>query len=62
MGYATKVQLIERIGSKQFYISIPSALADAIELRKGERVEWIVHDKLSLVLKRGKGRRQKCRE
>lgn len=57
MGYETKLQLIERTSSKQFYVSIPAALAEALELQKGERVEWVVKDKTVLLLKRARGRR-----
>ena len=36
---------IARKGSEQFYATIPSALAHALEIQKGEHVEWIVADK-----------------
>ncbi len=52
MGYPTKVQLIKRKNSKQFYISFPSALAQAMEFKKGELVEWVLKDKSTLILKR----------
>ena len=57
MGYETKVQLIERASSKQFYVSIPAASAEALEMKKGEPVEWVVQDKAMLLLKRARGRR-----
>lgn len=56
MGYQTKMQLIERKDSKQFYVSIPAALAASLELCKGEAVEWVVEDKYTLVLERIKER------
>ena len=40
MGYKTKVQQIRRKSSRQWYITLPSALAQALEFRKGETVEW----------------------
>jgi len=40
--------------SRQFYIGFPSALARAIELKKGEVVEWVVKDQNTLILKRAK--------
>ena len=52
MGYPTKIQQITRKTSKQFYISFPQALAQAMGFKKGEVVEWEVEDKDTLVLKR----------
>jgi hypothetical protein len=53
MGYPTKVQLISRKASEQYYINFPSALAQAMEFSKGENVEWVVADKGNLILTRG---------
>ncbi|MCK4660998.1 MAG: hypothetical protein KAV82_15865 [Phycisphaerae bacterium] len=53
MGYPTKVQLIRRQASTQWYVNLPSAVARALELEKAEVVEWIIQDKYHLVLKRG---------
>lgn len=52
MGYPTKVQLIQRKASEQWYINFPSAIAQAMEFDKGEVVEWIIEDKANLVLHR----------
>jgi hypothetical protein len=52
MGFPTKVQLIQRKASEQWYINFPSAVAQAMEFNKGETVEWIVADKGHLVLSR----------
>jgi hypothetical protein len=52
MGFPTKVQLIDRQGSQQWYINFPSALAQACEFLRGEVVEWIVKDKSTLILRR----------
>ena len=52
MGYRTKVQLIKRKKSEQWYINFPAALAQACEFIKGEVVEWVVKDKYQLVLRR----------
>jgi hypothetical protein len=52
MGFPTKVQLIDRKASHQWYINFPSALAQAMEFSKGETVEWIVADKGHLILAR----------
>lgn len=52
MGFRTKVQLISRKKSEQWYINFPAALARACEFVKGEIVEWVVQDKFHLVLRR----------
>ena len=52
MGYPTKVQLIKRKQSEQWYINFPAAVAQAMEFERGETVEWIIEDKASLVLRR----------
>ena len=54
MGFPTKVQLIQRRDSQQWYINFPSAVAQAMEFTRGEIVEWIVEDKHRLVLRRRK--------
>ncbi|MEK6534165.1 MAG: hypothetical protein AABZ40_00705 [Thermodesulfobacteriota bacterium] len=52
MGYPTRVQLIKRKASEQWYINFPSAVARAMEFKRSELVEWIIEDKSQLVLKR----------
>ena len=52
MGYPTKVQLIKRKASEQWYINFPSALAQAMEFSRGELVDWIIEDKTQLILRR----------
>lgn len=52
MGYPTKIQLIKRSKSEQWYINFPSALAQAMEFERGEVVEWTIEDKQKLILKR----------
>jgi hypothetical protein len=52
MGFPTKVQLIKRKDSEQWYINFPSAVARAMEFARGEIVEWIIEDKAQLVLRR----------
>lgn len=52
MGFPTKVQLIHRKASEQWYINFPSALAQAMEFSRGETVEWTVEDKSLLALRR----------
>jgi antitoxin component of MazEF toxin-antitoxin module len=52
MGFKTKIQLIQRKSSQQYYINFPSACAQMMDLRKGEVVEWEITSKGDLVLKR----------
>ena len=52
MGYLTKVQLIQRQNSQQWYINFPAALAQAMEFSRGEVVEWIIEDRGQLRLRR----------
>jgi hypothetical protein len=52
MGYITKVQKVERPTNRSFYVNLPSPIACAINIRKGEKFEWIIEDKNLLLLKR----------
>jgi len=52
MGHPTKLQLIQRETSEQWYVNFPSAIAQAMEFDKGEVWEWIIEDKNQLVLRR----------
>jgi antitoxin component of MazEF toxin-antitoxin module len=54
MGFPTKVQLIQRKDSQQWYINFPSAIAQAMEFTRGEVVEWVVENKSQLLLRRRK--------
>ena len=52
MGYPTKIQLIKRKNSEQWYVNFPAAIAKAMEFVPSETVEWIIEDKSQLVLRR----------
>jgi bifunctional DNA-binding transcriptional regulator/antitoxin component of YhaV-PrlF toxin-antitoxin module len=53
MGYLSKLQLIERANhTRQFYLICPAPLAEALELEKGEPIEWVIEDRHTLILKR----------
>jgi antitoxin component of MazEF toxin-antitoxin module len=52
MGYPTKVQLIKRAKSSQWYITVPAALARMLDFSQGEVVEWNVEDRKTLLLHR----------
>lgn len=54
MGYPTKVQLIKRKISEQWFVNFPAAIARAMEFEPSEVVEWIIEDKSQLVLRRQK--------
>jgi antitoxin component of MazEF toxin-antitoxin module len=58
MGFKTKVQLIRRRHSQQFYINFPSACAQMMDLRKGEVVEWVLTKDGDLLLRRSRQRAQ----
>jgi antitoxin component of MazEF toxin-antitoxin module len=52
MGFVTKIQRVDRPTNQSFYVIIPSALAQAFDLDKGEEFEWIIEDKNLLLLRR----------
>lgn len=53
MGYITRVQVIERANNnRQFYFICPAPLAQALEMEKGEEVEWVIEDRETIVIKR----------
>lgn len=52
MGFPTRIQLIKRQASEQWYINFPSAVAQAMEFARGETVEWLIEDKSLLALRR----------
>jgi len=53
MGYISKVQVIQRgPKNRQYYFICPAPLAQALEIEKGEDIEWVVEDKQRLTIKR----------
>lgn len=52
MGFPTKVQLIKRKKSQQWYINFPAGLAQAMDFERGEIVEWHIEDRATLALTR----------
>jgi hypothetical protein len=52
VGYPTKVQLIQRKHSQQWYINFPAPIAQAMEFTKGETVEWVIQGRDCLSLRR----------
>ena len=53
MAYRSTVQVIERANdTRQYYLICPAPLARALEIEKGESIDWVVEDRYTLVLKR----------
>lgn len=52
MGYKTKIQLIKRKKSEQWYVNFPYQVAQVMEFKQGEEFEWFLKDKRTLQLKR----------
>jgi hypothetical protein len=52
IGCPTRVQLIDRKNSQQWYINFPAPIAQAMQFQKGEVCEWIIDNKQVLILQR----------
>ena len=52
MGYLTKIQKVERPTNQSFYVNLPSALAQSMDIEKGEEFEWVIENKNLLILQR----------
>jgi antitoxin component of MazEF toxin-antitoxin module len=52
MGYPVKVQKVERPTNRSYYVNLPTAVAEAVGVDKGETFEWTIEDKNTLVLSR----------
>ena len=61
MGYVTKIQRVDRPTNQSFYAIIPSPLAQAFEIDKGEEFEWVIEDRNTLVLKRRRLKRPRTK-
>lgn len=66
MGYQSKVQVIRR-GEKnrQYYLICPAPLAAALELEKGEVIEWVIKDRHTFEIRRmksGAGRARRAKD
>ncbi len=55
MGYKVKIQKVERGKTKSFYVNFPAAIAESVQLEKGEEMEWYVDDRDTFILKRSRG-------
>jgi bifunctional DNA-binding transcriptional regulator/antitoxin component of YhaV-PrlF toxin-antitoxin module len=55
MAYVSKLQVIQRGGqNRQYYLICPAPLAAALELQKGESLEWIIKDRYTFEIRRAK--------
>ena len=55
MGYKSKLQVIRRAGqNRQYYMICPAPLAAALEMQKGESLEWVIRDRHTLEIRRRK--------
>jgi bifunctional DNA-binding transcriptional regulator/antitoxin component of YhaV-PrlF toxin-antitoxin module len=53
MGYLSKLQVIQRGDqNRQYYLICPAPLAAALELEKGEEVEWVIKDRKTFEIRR----------
>ena len=57
MGYVIKVQKVERPTNRSFYLNLPAVLAEALDIQKGEQLQWSIEDKNTLILSRLKSQK-----
>jgi bifunctional DNA-binding transcriptional regulator/antitoxin component of YhaV-PrlF toxin-antitoxin module len=59
MAYLSKLQVIRRGGTnRQYYLICPAPLAAALELEKGEPLEWIIKDRHTFEIRRSRSSRR----
>jgi antitoxin component of MazEF toxin-antitoxin module len=57
MAYQSRLQVIQRGGqNRQFYLICPASLAAALEMEKGEELEWVIKDRNTFEIRRVKAR------
>ena len=61
MAYTSKLQVIERGSNRQYYLICPAPLAAALEMEKGETLEWVLKDKDTFEIRRAKPALKKSR-
>ncbi len=52
MGYPVKIQKVERPTNRSYYVNLPTALAEVMQVEKGEQFEWLLEDRNTLILQR----------
>jgi antitoxin component of MazEF toxin-antitoxin module len=59
MGYIIKVQKVDRPTNRSFYLNLPAVLAEALDIEKGEALQWSVEDKNTLILSRVRAKKDR---
>ena len=63
MPYVTKLQVIQRGGqNRQYYLICPAPLAAALDMEKGEELEWVVKDRYTFEIRRSQAAGRKPRK
>jgi bifunctional DNA-binding transcriptional regulator/antitoxin component of YhaV-PrlF toxin-antitoxin module len=57
MGYRVRLQKVDRPSNRSFYVNFPAPIADAVNMQKGEELEWIIEDRNTFIIKRVKSAR-----
>jgi hypothetical protein len=52
MSAIVRIQKVAREHTRSFYLNFPAALADVMQVEKGEAFEWILEDKNTVWLRR----------
>src|SRR5262249_60724700 len=53
MAYVTNLQVFQRGGqNRQYYLICPAPLAAALEMEKGEELEWVIKDRNTFEIRR----------
>lgn len=59
MAYLSTLQVIQRGGkNRQYYLICPAPLAAALELEKGEPLEWRIKDRNTFEIRRSRSSRR----
>jgi hypothetical protein len=63
MAYLSKLQVIQRGGqNRQYYLICPAPLAAALDMEKGEELEWVIKDRNTFEIRRVQGARRNSRK
>jgi hypothetical protein len=60
MGHVVKIQRVDRGRTRSFYLNFPVALADVMQVAKGEAFEWLLEDKNTVWLRRKAPKPRRC--
>lgn len=50
MGYSVRLQKVERPTNRSYYVNLPVVLAETLDFRKGDILEWSVLNPTTLSL------------